>query len=69
MKNLLKLGKALNKAEQKSISGGFWGFGCQPQLLECETDQDCPSCSFGCGRTTTTLPDGTVITFDGICSF
>ena len=28
MKNLLNLGKALNKAEQKSINGGSLGGGC-----------------------------------------
>lgn len=33
MKNLLKLGKALNKVEQKSIKG----YG----VLRCKTDSDC----------------------------
>ena len=44
----LKGVKALSASEQKEIKGGFWG-GCQPQLLECYDDSDCPSCSSGCG--------------------
>jgi hypothetical protein len=47
MKNVSKLGTALTKTEQKEITGGFWG--CQPQLLECSDNSDCPPCSFGCG--------------------
>jgi len=66
MKNVSKLGKALTKTEQKLITGGF--FGCSPQLILCEDDQECPPCSTGCGLTTT-LPDGTVLTFNDLCAF
>jgi len=51
----LKDVKALNKTEQKEIIGGHWGsggFGCnQAQLVECESDFDCP-CDRRCGLTT-----------------
>ena len=40
--------RVLSSLEQKEIKGGFWG-GCQAQLLECESNSDCPPCSFGCG--------------------
>jgi len=46
----LKGVKTLTKREQKGISGGFWG-GCQPQFIECSSDNDCPFCSSGCGIT------------------
>lgn len=65
MKNVSKLGKALTKTEQKEITGGW---GCQAQLILCETDFDCPFCSSGCGLTTT-LPDGSTIFFDDLCAF
>lgn len=61
----MKLGKALTKEEQKSVTGGFWG--CQAQFIDCQSNDDCPSCSFGCG-VVFTLPDGTVTTVD-ICAF
>ena len=64
MKNLSRLGEALTKEEQQSINGGFWG--CQAQLLECEDNQDCPSCSFGCGIVIN-LPDGP--TTINVCAF
>jgi len=38
-KQLLHLGKALNKAEQKSINGGF-------VALQCKRDSDCASIPF-----------------------
>ena len=63
----LKGVKNLTKAEQKEISGGFWGGGCQPMLLECESNNDCPSCSFGCGFNIEF--NGQVINFPGVCSF
>lgn len=45
----IKGAKSLSKVEQKSITGGFFGFGCQPQILQCSSHRDCPPCSFGCG--------------------
>ena len=60
--------KSLTKGEQKTISGGFFGFGCQPQILECNSDSDCPFCSQGCGIEIT-LPDGEILNIDGVCAF
>lgn len=65
MKNLSKLGFPLSKQEQQEINGGF--FGCQPQLIQCNDNSDCPPCSFGCGIPIT-LPDGSVIIAD-VCAF
>lgn len=61
----LKGVKALSNAEQKEIKGGFWG-GCQPQLLQCYDDSDCPFCSAGCGITFEV--NGQVFT-ENICAF
>lgn len=69
LKNIttLKGAKSLTKREQKTITGGFFGFGCQAQLLECYSDQDCPSCSSGCG-VTIDFGNGNTETFN-ICAF
>lgn len=60
--------KSLTKREQKTITGGFFGFGCQAQILECSSDRDCPFCSQGCGIQVT-LPDGEILNIDGVCAF
>lgn len=36
-KNILKVGKALNKAQQQNISGG------NGEIIQCQTNSDCPS--------------------------
>lgn len=48
MKKIMNLmgAKKLSVLEQKLISGGFWG-ACQPQIILCESDQDCPCGSCG----------------------
>ncbi len=60
----LKGAKKLSTLEQKLISGGFWG-GCQPQLIQCDSDQDCP-----CGSCGITIdgPNGPINFFD-VCAF
>ena len=40
MKNLLKLGEVLNRAEQKNVNGGG-GFGFETPPDPCLTDEDC----------------------------
>ena len=65
MKKLSHIGTPLSKAEQKLVSGGFWG--CQPQIIQCFSNQDCPFCSSGCGIVVP-LPDGSTTTLD-ICAF
>ncbi|WP_299674067.1 hypothetical protein [uncultured Tenacibaculum sp.] len=66
MKNQISsLGKALSKNDQKNIKGGF--FGCQPQLLQCDSHRDCPPCSSGCGITVDN--NGTPLFISGICAF
>ncbi|WP_272150793.1 hypothetical protein [Tenacibaculum aiptasiae] len=51
MKNLLKLGRTLNKTEQQTINGGFSSRGCSIQS-ECYSASDCISfkgnCKFQC---------------------
>ncbi|WP_143569826.1 hypothetical protein [Tenacibaculum agarivorans] len=48
--SILKLGKSLNKTQQKRISGGF-------RFTFCNSDHDCPSCEgTGC-------PVGSVICY------
>ncbi len=59
------LGKVLSKNDQKEINGGF--FGCQPQLLQCDSNSDCPPCSSGCGITINN--NGTPIFISGVCAF
>lgn len=66
MKKLSQLGTALSKAEQKLVTGGW--FGCSPQFIQCSSNQDCPSCSFGCGINIT-LPDGTILNVPDLCAF
>ncbi|MDY8136198.1 hypothetical protein [Aquimarina sp. 2201CG5-10] len=43
-KNILNLNgvKILRKEEQKFVNGGGFGFGCQPQIIQCNSDRDCP---------------------------
>ena len=41
----LKDARILSKEDQKTIHGGF--FGCQPQIIECNSDSDCPCSSCG----------------------
>ena len=53
--------KSLGKAEQKAISGGNFGSGCQTILIECFSDYDCP-CNRRCGFVT---PAGAGV--DNIC--
>lgn len=66
MKNqIFNLGKELSKKDQKEINGGF--FGCQPQLLQCDSESDCPPCSTGCGLTIDN--NGTPLYISGICAF
>ncbi|WP_075341624.1 hypothetical protein [Tenacibaculum agarivorans] len=64
-KQILNLGKVISKNEQKNIQGGF--FGCQPQLLQCDSDRDCPPCSRGCGITIDL--DGDPFFISGVCAF
>lgn len=61
----LKGVRTLSNAEQKEIKGGFWG-GCQPQLVQCDSDNDCP-CGRSCGITVDT-PQGPIDFFD-VCQF
>lgn len=66
MKNQISnLGKVISKNDQKNIQGGF--FGCQPQILDCSSDSDCPPCSKGCGFTIDN--NGTPIVIPGVCAF
>ena len=68
MKNLKNLGKSISRAEQKEINGGFGRRrGCQAQLIQCESDFDCPSCSAGCGIVIN-KPNGP-ISLGNICAF
>jgi len=63
----LKGAKTLSITEQKLISGGFWGWGgCQPQLIQCDTDNDCP-CG-PCGFVVDGGPAGPINFFD-VCAF
>ena len=59
MKSLLKLGKTLNRAEQKAINGGF-GPGCN--VLLCTPDSEGCPCYLP-----TTGTDGTGFCSDGVC--
>ncbi len=65
MKNqILNLGTVISKKEQKNIQGGF---GCQPQLLLCDSNRDCPPCSSGCGITIDL--NGEPFFISGVCAF
>lgn len=53
LKNILKLGKALNKAEQKEVAGGGWPFSkkpkcCDPELYCCNPGYVDPNTGIRC---------------------
>ncbi len=43
MKNLVNLGRILNKLEQRTINGGF-SICCNPCDAGCEVIRNCPEC-------------------------
>lgn len=63
----LKGVKTLSTSEQKGIKGGYFGGGCNQQILaQCFSDEDCP-CNRSCGVTVNTA-DGPIF-FADVCQF